>query len=288
VISWKIHDPTADKSTGYLASSAAGERLYLAREVIEADFVLPVSRLGYDALQGRRQPLGAFYPGLSTTEAFAKSRGQGHSELGPDDERPLRQLIGELAWLLGVQFVLQVLPSSHTRGAARFLAGHPDAVAQAGQKLLDENWRLSFDQRGETVLVAIPMTTGETTDWEQLGAALEAARKLVMKEGRIIVLSNLAAAPTPGIEILRAHASARAALKPLRLESPPDVIAATQIATAADWAAVYLLSKLPGTQVEELFMTPLDHPMEVTRLLGMCDSLIAIGGAQFAYTEINE
>ena len=36
--------------------------------------------------------MGMFYPGLSNTEAFTKSLGQGHSELGPDDDRPLRQL----------------------------------------------------------------------------------------------------------------------------------------------------------------------------------------------------
>ena len=79
-VSWKIHDPTLTDGTGYLASSAAGERLYLSRDVLDADFVLPISRFGYDAMLGRRELTSAFYPGLSTPDAFVKALGQGHQE----------------------------------------------------------------------------------------------------------------------------------------------------------------------------------------------------------------
>ena len=117
-IAWKIHDPTLVDGTGYLASSAAGERLYLSREVLDANFVLPIGRFGFDAMLGRRELTSAFYPGLSNPEAFAKTLGQSHQELGPDDERPLRQLINEVAWLLGIQFAIQVLPSRSHAGMA--------------------------------------------------------------------------------------------------------------------------------------------------------------------------
>ena len=286
-VGWKIHDPTVDNGTGYLASSAAGERLYLAREVLDADFVLPVGRFGFDPMLGRRELTSAFYPGLSTPDAFAKAIGQGHQELGPDDERPLRQLINEVAWLLGIQFAIQVLPSCGHSGMAAVLMGNTDRVAERGKALLDKNWRVSLEQRGETALVALPSTSDQTT-WADLGNALEAAHKLIVQGGRIIVLSDLAAPTGAGVDIIRNCRSAKAALQPLRKAAPPDVLAASQIASAADWASISLLSKLDSQLVEEAFMTPMDDDREATRLLENCDGCIVLAGAQHVYSEIIE
>lgn len=286
-VSWRIHDPTVNDGTGYLASSAAGERLYLSRDVLDADFVLPIGRLGYDAMLGRRELTSAFYPGLSTPDAFAKALGQGHQELGPDDERPLRQLVNEIAWLLGIQFAIQVLPSRSHAGMAAILAGNTDRVAQRGRTLLDEHWRVSLDQRGETALVAIPGTGDETT-WADLGAALESARKLIVQGGRIIVLSDLAAEPGAGVEIMGQCRSAKSALRPLRNAAPPDLLSTSQIASAADWASIYLLSRLDGPLVERSFMTPLENAREAARLLETCDGCVVLAGAQHAYAEIQE
>ena len=291
-VAWKVHDPTAKDSVGYLASSAGGERIYLAHEVLEADFVIPISRLGFDPVQGRRNVLGMFYPGLSNTEAFTKTLGQGHSELGPDDDRPLRQLVAELSWLLGIQFGIQVLPSGRRGGAAQILAGQPEAITKFGTSVLDDHWRLRGDERGQTVFLSIPTTAGDPIGWEQLGAALDAARNLVASEGRIIVLCDLEApagkgAPaTPGIDILRSFRSPREALKPLRNAAPPDLLAATQIARATDWASVYLLSRLESEFVEDLFMTPLEGDHEVSRLISQCEGCIVFDGGQHLHAEL--
>lgn len=286
-IVWKIHDPTVVDGTGYLASSAAGERLYLSRELLDADFVLPIGRFGFDAMLGRRELTSAFYPGLSNPEAFTKAIGQGHSELGPDDERPLRQLVHEVAWLLGIQFAIQVLPSRGHGGLAGVLIGNTDRVVEQGKSLLDSNWRVTLEQRGETVIAAIPRSGDETT-WEDLGAAVDAARKLIVQGGRIIVLSDLACPPGPGFDLLRSSRSAKAALQPIRKLAPPDVQTASQIAAAADWASVYLLSRIEGQIIEEAFMTPLSDEREVTRLLATCDACIVLPGAQHIYAEIQE
>ena len=39
-------------------------------------------------------------------------------------------------------------------------------------------------------------------------------------------------------------------------------------ASAADTAKLYLLSRLPGEVVEELFVTPLEGPSQVGKLIG--------------------
>jgi hypothetical protein len=165
------------------------------------------------------------------------------------------------------------------------LAGNTDRVTQQGRTLLDQHWRVKLDQRGETALIAIPVSGDETT-WSDLGAAIEAAHKLIVQGGRIIVLSDLAASPGPGIELIRNSRSPKSALQPLRTAAPPDVLAASQIASAAEWASVYLLSQLDGKLVEETFMTPLENEREAMRLLETCDGCIVLTGAQHVYSEI--
>jgi nickel-dependent lactate racemase len=111
---WVVHDSTVSSDCAYLATTASGERVYLSRIVMDADVVIPIGPLSFDPVLGYRGTYSVLYPGLSDVDAMRKAVGQGHDELTPDDSRPLRQLIEEVAWLLGVQFAVQVIPASGT------------------------------------------------------------------------------------------------------------------------------------------------------------------------------
>lgn len=284
---WKIHDPTVDESCGYLASSAAGDRIYLARELLDADFVLPISVAGFDPVLGYKPPCGMFYPGLSNLEAFKKTHGQGHQELRPEDERPLRQLINEAGWLLGVQYAIQAAPSARRGQTTEILAGSVEAVARRAAELLDASWRAKLAERSHTVIAAIP-TDQHGVNWSQVGQALETAKTLVERGGRIVLLTDLSAEPGPGVQVIREHRSARSALQPLRALQPEDLLAATQLASAADWASVYLLSRLETTLVEELFCTPLESETELERLLNQVSECTILSAAQYIHGEIGD
>ncbi len=281
---WTIHDPTDPKRQAYLAATARGERIYLARELVEADVVLSVGMIAYDPVLGYRGTSSVFYPGLSNTEAVIRSRGEGHSELGPDDERPLRQLIDEIAWLLGTQFSIQVLPASGG-GAADVVAGAYDRVFRKGKQLLKGYWRVALDTRANMVVAAVDADSAGH-GWDQIGAALATARNLVAKGGKIVLLSELDAEPEIGIELIRKSESPRSALAPIRKTAPVDMIPARQFASAADWARVYLVSKLPPGMVDELFMVPIESDRELARLLGGEDSCVILGSAQHTYGEV--
>jgi hypothetical protein len=221
---------------------------------------------------------------MSTEEAMARAQGQGHHELGPEEDRPLRHLIDEIGWLLGVQFAVQVVPSL-AGGAAHVLAGACDSVYSAGKKLLDEQWFVQLESRPDIVVAAVD-SDARGHGWEQIGAALDTARNLVARKGKIVILSELAAEPGPGLEILRDSPSPRDAIRPLSKQAPTDLMAATQLAGAVEWADVYLLSRLGNELVEDLFMTPLADEREVTRLLSGDASCVFLEGAQHAYGRI--
>jgi len=285
-VRWTVHDATDPKRQAYLAATARGERIYLARDLVDADVVLSVGMIAYDPVLGYRGTNSVFYPGLSNTDAISRSRGEGHSELGPDDERPLRQIIDEIAWLLGTQFAVQVLPSAGG-GAAAVVAGAYDRVFRKGQKLLAEYWRVPLERRADLVVAAVDADSAGH-GWDQIGSALATARNLVTRGGRIVILSELDAEPEIGMELIRRSQSPRSALQPIRKQAPIDMIPATQFAIATDWARVYLVSRLPAGMVDELFMVPVENDRELVRLLAGDDSCVILGSAQHTYGEVQQ
>jgi len=280
-VKWVIHDATDKKREAYLANSAGGERIYMAREIVDADVVFPVGSVGFDPLLGIRNASSAIYPGLSNVDALAKARGQDHSELRPEDDRPLRQLQDEVAWLLGVQMGFQVLPGVGNQPAG-LLCGALDSVTAAGRIWLKQHWHVELPQRCEVVVAAVD-ADGSETSWAQIGAALQTARNLVQRRGKIVLITSLAEEPSEGFAFLRESETPREALKPLRIESPPDLIPASRLASAADWASVYLLSRLKNDVVESHCMTPLESEAEVTRLLDRGGACLLLEGAQHTF-----
>ena len=59
------HDPSDEQQLGYLTATAGEERVYLNRRLIDADFIVPVARMGFDPLLGHRPTTGALFPDFS-------------------------------------------------------------------------------------------------------------------------------------------------------------------------------------------------------------------------------
>jgi nickel-dependent lactate racemase len=284
LVAWSIHNPLDKSSLAYLAATAKGERVYLARELVDADVVVSIGELAFDSVIGYRGTSSVFYPGLSSSEAVRQASGIGHSELTPDDERPLRQFIDEVAWLLGTLFTIQVVPSSGS-DVADVLAGSTEVVLRRGKELLADHWLFQIEQRSDIVVAAVDSDAGGH-GWRQVGAALETARNLVVRGGTIVLLSELTAELTPGLELLRESKSPRDALSPLRKLAPVDLLPASQLAQAADWADVYLLSRLDGDVVRELFLLPVENEHGVRSLLDNRRSCVFLQGAQHTHGQV--
>lgn len=290
VVQWRVHDATDPAQQAYLATTANGERIYLDREVVHADFVMSIGQIGFDPVLGYRGTNTVLYPGLSSTSAVQKSRGFGHQELAPEDDRPLRQLVNEIGWLLGIQFSLQVLPARGA-GVSAVLGGFEQSVWQRGRDLLAEQQEVELAERAETVVISIDADAAGH-GWEQIGAALATARNLVMRGGKVVILSELNATCSDlndGMRMVRDCRSPREALKPLRDLVPPDFLPATQLAQLADWSKIYLLSHLESSLVEDLFMMPLASEQEVSRLLkSTSGSCALIEGAQHTHGRLRQ
>jgi len=277
------HDPTVEGSCAYLASTAGNERVYIARAIIDADVVVTIGPAEFDPILGFRGTASSLYPGLSDLEALQRLKGQGHEELGPENPRPLRQMIDEIGWLLGLQLSIAVIPSGGT-GPHQVLAGQSDSVLRQVRKVLQKNWYVRSEERAELVLVTVPQD-GAGHHWDQVAAAVDVGRRLVERNGRIVVLSQLSAEPGPGLEILKSVREPRDAIKQIQRAQTSDLLAATRIAAATDWANVSLLSRLDQQLVSDLFMLPLENEREVRRLLEADDLTAVVEAAQHAFVQ---
>ncbi|QDU07307.1 lactate racemase domain-containing protein [Gimesia aquarii] len=283
---WVIHEPESKEGLGYLGTSASGERIYLSKHLLEADFILPIELVSYDPLIGYAGGGSLLYPEFSSQEAVIKSRGQSHRELTPAESRPLRQLIDEVGWMLGLQYSLQVIPSAG-QGASEIVFGGIEATFRKGKELLDQYWKLEPSYKAEVVVVAVECGPAGHA-WTQLGRVLETARNLVSQDGRIVLLTEIDEPFGEGMQILSGCLEPLDAIKPLRDRQSNDLVTATQMALAADWALICLLSKAKTDDVEDLFIIPLEDEAEVRRLLQTDETISIIASAQHAYGQLKQ
>jgi nickel-dependent lactate racemase len=272
----EVHDAKDRRKLSYLATTAAGRRLYLNRTVIDADQVVVLTGRRYDPWLGYGGAEGAIFPDLA--DEATREEAQRHPRFDPPggDLWPLRKEAVEVTWLLGQPFYVQAIPARGD-GIARILAGASDSCRE-GDRLLDASWRPHVARRPEAVVAALSGDPAGHT-FADLANALAAAARIVQPGGRIILLADAPAALGPGADVLRASDDPQSALAALEKAPLPDV-PAIQWARAACHARLSVLGNLPGETVEEMFASPLDGPGQVQRLVASAGECLVLQDAQ--------
>jgi nickel-dependent lactate racemase len=260
----ETHDPKDRKRLSYLAATRKGRRLYLNRTAVDADQIVVLTRRGYDPLLGYAGSEGALYPALSDDATRHEYAARLSTNVPGEEPWPARHEAGEVAWLLGAPFMIQVIEGAGNE-IVNVLGGLADSSA-AGQRLLDTRWRVSLAERPETVVAGV---SGDPAhhDFNDLAHALAAAARVVKSNGRVVLLTQANPGLGLGADMLRRTEDLEAALVLLRKETPDDFEAAFLWANSVREATVYLLSGLPGEIAEELNTTPLENAAQVQRLL---------------------
>ena len=277
------HQPADQNQLSYLASSAAGERIYLNRLLTDADIIVSIGVMAFDGQLGVRGTTSILFPAFSDEATLRASRTQGHSELTSEQQRPYRDLVDEIGWLLGTQFTVQVIPGVR-EVPTEIIAGLPDEVFQHGKEVLNRVFRFFVDEEVDAVVLSIP--GGAAFGWRQLGHALEQASHVINQGGRIIVVADLPVPEGPAATMLRRCPEPEDLLKPLRREPTSDALEISQLIEALRRARVYLLSSLPPDVVEELGMIPITDSAELQRLVAAAEDRIVIPNANYALCEV--
>ena len=176
------------------------------RLLTDADVVLPVGCMQREHSAGYFGIHTTIYPEYSDQQTQARFRkhdrftGNGH-------HRELQHEVNHVAWLLGVNFSVQVVPAAGD-GILHVLAGQSDVVRRQCRELYRAAWHRSVAHRASLVVAAIEGAPRQQT-WENLGRVLENAMGLVEEDGAIAVCCDLATAPGPALQRLIGRAFAR-------------------------------------------------------------------------------
>jgi lactate racemase len=280
-----VHDPSERNHLAYLAATSEGRRVYLNRLLTDADVVVPVARLGYDAVLGYRGPWGLLYPVLGDQEAAQSFRARAGSDW-PDREHPGPALVesAEVSWLLGSRFQLGIVAGTASPAAA--VAGIDTAVLAEGAHAVDRLWSFEAESRAELVVVGVGRP-GVPAGIDDLARGLAGAARLVERGGKIVALSRVGGPIGPALKHVLDQDDPRLGPAALRdQDGAPDLAAARQIAQAMAWADVYLLSGLEPETVDDSSLVVLDRPEEARRLVATARSCLFFSHADLARARV--
>lgn len=268
-----VHDPVKSTGLAYLAASRDGKPIYFNRAIDDADVVIPIGQLRLDSAWGYVGVHGCLYPRFSDTATQDRFRRSGAD--WTKQQRMRREEADEAAWLLGVQFTVQVAPGPGN-SLLHVLAGEAHAVAAEGRRLCEAAWLHQPAQRAQLVVAAIEGGPAEQT-WENFTRALEVASRAVADGGVIVLCTRLHDRDEPVTAEAIDADSTEADLASARR------IASKLLARTQQHAQIFLLSDLDGELVEDMGLGYVAEPEEVTRLSRRFPSCMLLGSAQRAH-----
>ncbi|WDQ16682.1 transcriptional regulator [Rhodopirellula sp. P2] len=218
------HEPHRRENLRYIVADENAEAVYLAKDLVDADFTLPIlSARSRDAINNI-DPTGIF-------PLFADAATQHRYQIGSTTEP------SEAAWLLGVQ-VMMLVSADAAGELGRLIAGTPDALRHelanlyaSGETADQESWdrdesAVTSDAISETVptaeMVVAALDGDENSQtWANLARAAIAAGRHVTPGGTIVIWSQVSTPPGP--VWLRELGQS-----PIGIESDPDESDASQ------------------------------------------------------------
>ncbi len=274
-----VHAPKDPSQLAYLAASKDAQPILLNRRLCEADLVLPVSLLRPETALGYVGPHGGLCTAFSdeaTQERFRVPL----SAIPHKEQRHRRAETDEVAWLLGIQFTLQIVAGPGNT-VQHVLAGQVDEVYRRGKALVDAAWSFHVPRKAQLVVATIEGDDHDQT-WVNFGRALHAAQQVCAEDGTIILCTELQCVPGPALRRLAGYGENEQLLKRVRRDRSEDAVSASLLLESRDTMHVYLLSGLDEASVEAIGIGYIDAPEHVGRLTRLYDSCILLANAHRA------
>ncbi|MCY2985264.1 MAG: lactate racemase domain-containing protein [Planctomycetota bacterium] len=269
------HEPTHHDSHGYIAASASADPIYIQRDLVEAEVVLPIY-----CIRTPDSPSASDKYGMSPSFADATTQHRWNLAWLDDNVHHLHlqeKLSHEVGWLMGIPFAIAVVPASDGSVSA-ILGGNPDKVFQQASELLRPVGGGSVQEHS----LAIAFVEGDWTQqsWMNVARAAAHADMQLNSNGSIVVctdIKNLSA----GISQLGSDESEEKLQRQLLNSDLEDAFAAAVLSSIKSKRSIYLMSQLRVNQVEGLGLAYLDSPLDIERLCREAESVCVMRSSQF-------
>jgi len=278
----RYHRGDDAETMGYLAAAASGaDAIYVDRALLEADVVLPIT-VARDTDAWAHAGLYGIVPWFTDSKTQSRWKHDCSTDSHAKKEKRLRAAT-EVAWLLGIQPVLAVLPGPQGNIDSLFF-GKVDSVEQSIVEAVSPRSLPPIKDRYDLVVVSIDGDQDQQT-WENVARVLFMAENYVTDDGKIAVATNLEIKPGPPFRWLSGIEESDSIEQHLLKSHHPQSLAAIEILRSRSKHVVYLLSKLPRELVEELGIGAMVDVEELEHVIGSSESCLVISGAQHRWTQ---
>ncbi len=244
--------------------------------MLEADVVLPIT-CARDPQAWAYAGLYGIVPWFTDSQTQNRWRHDCAVECKSKKETRLRAA-KEVAWLLGIQPVIAVVPGPLGEVDSVFF-GNVDAVEKAINEAASDR---SIDCPAEKVDLVVASIDGDNDQqsWENVARVLFLAENFLNPEGTVAVITRLRKKPGNVFRWLNELEGPESTEQHLMRSSHPQWLAAIEIHRVRQRHTVYLMSQLPAETVEELGMGAISEVEEIEHLIASHGSCLVISGAQ--------
>lgn len=271
------HRRKAVEKLAYLATTASSHRVYLSRVLSEADVVIPLGTVRPVLGTSLHHANNCWFPRFSDSATWERFHPRIPRNLESLDE--LRSESEEVAWLLGIQFLVLGIPGGDIPLR--------DIVAGRTAELQDDGWNRFKTVWHHPLLERLPFAianiSGRASEqsWPNLARVLLKAQGVLSDNGVLAICCNLQETPRRELQMLLKQNDT----KPHKQRHGPsdhESLLVQSIRHATDNWRVYLLSNLPQSVVESLRMIPVEKTTELQRLMSQHDRGLLWENAQYA------
>jgi nickel-dependent lactate racemase len=274
------HDPPDEQQHAYLTATKEGRPLYLQRNLCEADVVIPLGVARSAGLLNELGVHGSWFPQFSNLETQQRFFSAGNVQW-ETHQRRRREEIEEAAWLLGVHFVVQVLPGP-AGAVAEVVCGEATEVARCLQAKTSVVWNWDLETEVDAAVAVLDGPANQQS-WRNVAQALQVAARVVREGGSIILWTNITTPPGPALlSLMHDELSAEEQQLILLKLHTADATAAKLISQCLETHRIFLRTELDDASTEDIGLGALHSVQELERLLQEPESCLVIGSAQYA------
>lgn len=272
----EVHDAGDRRRLSYLATTAAGRRLYLNRAAVDADQLVVLSERRFDLHLGYSGAEATIFPALGDADAKRHALAEVNFDVPGEEPWPPRREAMEVSWLLGQPYHVQAI-GSRGGDVSAVVAGAEQACRE-GVRLLERGWKVRLPRRADLAVLTFTADPSRLTFADLAGAAFTASR-VMAPGGRVVLIADASPAVGAGGEVLARADDAALAASALRVAKLPASAAALMWASAAAQVRLSLLGAYPGERAEELFATAV-RAEDLSRMVASAGDVVAMEDAQ--------
>ncbi len=280
----RYHHGQDPNSMGYLAAAHGAEPIYIDRALLEADVILPIT-CARDPNAWAYAGLFGIVPWFTDSKTQQRWRHDYATEARGNHEKRLRAA-KEVAWLLGIQPVLAVVPGPK---------GHVDSLFFGNAETVERSIATAIAPRSITpspdlvdLLVCSIDGDDDQQTWDNVARVLDMAEHFLRPTGAVVVATQLREKPGPVFRWLSSMEDPEKTERHVLNSAHPQSLAAIEIFRSLSKRSIYLMSQLAREKLEEFGIGSVANIPELEHLIATHSATLVISGAQHRRVNVGD